>query len=387
MTLGIVYDMIRIADAYISGIRDDSEKYTALSTLLYTFDSIFESINEHTLAQFFDGTLDNLTLKPEYLSGDQPTFPADFTGGFKRSLLAISGLLTKEQSEFTRLLGTQQSSAANNFALLAATVAKSKALQDIISDYPTYRKNLLLAEGSRNATGIVFGADHLSEETLRSYLSQFSGLNIGTLQVRNDFQKDGFYDVQVTIDERLFSFTLREPGNILTNLMFTDETGKVNEDFKQAVIVLSDREKIAKERLASARTAEEREQYDFRNYFRTTFFGSAVKTPVENHSTDQTANHPEMSPDMQLTVQHELIEKDFHNLATFMPIAIKNIYAKIENGVYDIDLFGIQFAVRAKESSYLLEFHSKYAFSSDEHTFKNMAFKVLKDDTNGYLFS
>ncbi len=202
----------------------------------------------------------------------------------------------------------------------------------------------------------------------------------------NDFEKDNAYDVRITIGGQPFSFTLREPGNILTNLIYVDETGNTNENFKSAAISLDDREKLSKERVAMAQTADDRAKYDFRNYFKATFF-KAVDLPVITTTGPVIPSHPEMSPDMQLTVQHELIEKDFRNLSTFAPIAIKNIYAKIDSGIYDIDLFGVRFSLRGVITAYPIEMTSKYIFTDQEHAFSGISFKVLKDNPqDGYMF-
>lgn len=273
----------------------------------------------------------------------------------------------------------------DNFVILSATVERLKMLGNIFVDYAGYRKNLTLNDATRNATGILLGGMKLSKESIQSYMAHFNGVDITTLQVLNDFEKDGFYDVRVTISDRPFSFQLREPGNILTNLMYIDESGNIVDSFKQATISLDEREKLAKDKVALANTVEDRTRYNFANYFKATFFGmdeSPANTPTRPASQP---TRPEMTPEMQLTVQHELIEKDFRNLATFAPIAIRNIFAKIEGGIYDIDIFDVPMSVRGSSTNHRIELSSKYIFTDQVHAFSGINFKIQQENMrDGY---
>lgn len=345
-SLNTAYYMVRIANFYLATLKGGDEKFAGLSTLFYTFNTIFDGVRDNTIAHFFEGDSDNLTLKNEYLSGDVPKVSSDFTTSYKKAVDSLADLLTQKHDEFYALLGTKQGDVTDNFMILSATTGRLKDLGNIFADYAGYRKNLTLNDATRNATGILLGGTKLSKESLQAYLARFDGIDLSTLQVLNDFEKDSFYDIRVTINGRPFSFQLREPGNILTNLMYIDESGNTVDAFKQATISLDDREKVAKEKVAQSSSIEERARYSFSNYFKTTFFAVNPASTTNNSSENPSVVRPEMSPDMQLTVQHELIEKDFRNLASFAPIAIRNIFAKVESGVYDIDVFDVPVTLR-----------------------------------------
>lgn len=92
-----------------------------------------------------------------------------------------------------------------------------------------------------------------------------------------------------------------------------------------------------------------------------------------------------MTPEMQIFVQKELVEKDFKNIATFLPIGFNNVYATIQNGNYAIELSSIKKTFLGKTNSYPVEFSGKYVL--DRHTFYKLAFQVtLPDGQGGYEF-
>ncbi len=103
-TLNITYNMVRIADAYFVTLGTDEQKFLGLSTLFYTFNTIFDGIRENSLTQFFDGTPDNLTLKSQYLNGDNPNISSDFLASYKKTLESLTDLLTRKNAEFYTLL-------------------------------------------------------------------------------------------------------------------------------------------------------------------------------------------------------------------------------------------------------------------------------------------
>lgn len=48
-----------------------------LSTFYYTFNSISSRMEQGIQSRFFDGTLDNLVLKPEFLRADRANVPSE----------------------------------------------------------------------------------------------------------------------------------------------------------------------------------------------------------------------------------------------------------------------------------------------------------------------
>lgn len=67
-----------IADKYIESLDGDREKFNMLSNFFFTFNAISTRLQAGLESHFFKGTSDNLTLKSEFLIGDdQSNIPAD----------------------------------------------------------------------------------------------------------------------------------------------------------------------------------------------------------------------------------------------------------------------------------------------------------------------
>ena len=139
-------------------------------------------------------------------------------------------------------------------------------------------------------------------------------------------------------------------------------------------ISLDARKKKLSEDSSRANTQEEREKYNIRNFFKSTFFATSA-TPADVGPTNPQDNEPPISPQMQLFIQRELIEKDFTLTANFFPISMRNIRASIINGDYNIILSDIKTTASAKDM-YALKFDSKYIFQNDLHAFKDLGCTV-----------
>lgn len=82
-------------------------------------------------------------------------------------------------------------------------------------------------------------------------------------------------------------------------------------------------------------------KYDFKNFFETTFLkpDAGGVTGTDTTQTNPVTSVQTNTPEIQLFIQKELLEKDFKNIAGFLPIAFKNITASIDgSGEYVIEL-------------------------------------------------
>ncbi len=94
----------------------------------------------------------------------------------------------------------QDSNMTDNFTLLSDTLTYTKKLRDIFLDYPEYLKSIKLNDKNKDARGIlIVQTQEMSRENLETYLSTFNNISLSSLQIFNNFKKDGFYDVQVGI--------------------------------------------------------------------------------------------------------------------------------------------------------------------------------------------
>lgn len=97
----------------------------------------------------------------------------------------------------------------------------------------------------------------------------------------------------------------------------------------------------------------------------------AIATTVEPETTASVT-----TPEIQLFIQKELLDKDFKNIENFLPIKFKNINASIKDGNYIIELSGIEKTFMGN-TNYSLELSGKYIFN--RHSFSRLTFKVKKE--------
>lgn len=128
---------------------------------------------------------------------------------------------------------------------------------------------------------------------------------------------------------------------------------------------------------SSVNTQEEREKYDIHNFFKFTFFAQkngGVETNEKNPPSVLSPTTPALTPEMQVFVQRQLIEKDFSIVSSFFPISIRNVQAKIVDGDYKISLSQIEAAARTENQFYRLTFSSDYIFQTNVNAFENLQF-------------
>lgn len=223
----------------------------------------------------------------------------------------------------------------------------------------------------------------MSREILGAYLKNFNSLDISSLQVTNNFQKDGFYEVQVNIMGSTFHFKLWEQNHILADIAYTDSSG-TKHTFPNITIPLDEKEEQFKELGSSGDDPALRYKYDFKNFFETTFLKGDSSISTQPDMTSVTQNTPSASPEILLFIQKELLDKDFKNIRDFLPIEFKNITASINEGNYLIELNNMNKVFVGDSSSYPVEFSSKYLFN--RHSFSRITFKVKTEAGDGYEF-
>lgn len=114
-------------------------------------------------------------------------------------------------------------------------------------NYPQYLNDFHLNDRNKLTKSIVLEKrNELSMERLITYLEDFNNLDIPSLHVANNFQKDGFYEIQVQILGSTFNFKLWEQDHVLSDLSYTDTRG-TKHTFPNITIVLDQKEKQLKE--------------------------------------------------------------------------------------------------------------------------------------------
>lgn len=95
---------------------------------------------------------------------------------------------------------SSNSQVIDSYTLLKSTLKPFDTLVAMFNNYPKYLNDSHLNDSNRGVQGIlVETGTEMSLASLQTYLRNFNNLDLGTLQVLNNFQKDGFYEVQVMI--------------------------------------------------------------------------------------------------------------------------------------------------------------------------------------------
>ncbi len=214
----------------------------------------------------------------------------------------------------------------------------------------------------------------MSIEAVTSYLKNFTGIDIDTLTILNNFKSDGFYHVSVSFFGKVFNFELNPQGNVIQKMFYTDTDGAKNSSFELASINLAEREKKLREQSTSAQTPQEREKYNIYNFFKSIL--STYSDGLDTVTPDTENTEPVLTPRMQIFVQRNLIEKDFAIVKDFLPISIKNVKAEIVNQEYEISLSNILTKIKSSNRDYQLIVNSDYIFQTDVNAFENMRLQV-----------
>ncbi len=250
-------------------------------------------------------------------------------------------------------------------------------IENILLNYSDYRAKISLDSNVRSTTGLEALKDPLDLATLTKFLSRFNGVDVPSITIMNDLTKDVFYDVKVLIAGKSFQFRLTPYGHVIERVRI-EENGVLNTSFERISQSIDDREKLLQEQLANTTSPSERAKFDIKNYFLTTF---SEKTPdsIGSPSPLTVNSESSMTPQMQLFVQSNLIEKDFLLVKDVLSIPIQAIYATIENGAYSIRVNGATSTLSDSNRSYMLVVDADYVFNQDVHAFQNIRFQVRSD--------
>lgn len=146
----------------------------------------------------------------------------------------------------------------------------------------------------------------------------------------------------------------------------------MNKEYQKFSISLDEKQKAAEE--AADRGVQ------FSDFFQNTFL--APITPPKPSNTDipnPQEGGNEMTQEMKIFVDRELIQKDFKNVASIFPATLSNIYAEVKDGEYDITINRVPSRISKGELSEAIEFSGKYLFSQSVHAFYRLSLQVNSD--------
>jgi hypothetical protein len=92
-----------------------------------------------------------------------------------------------------------------------------------------------------------------------------------------------------------------------------------------------------------------------------------------------------LTPQMKLFVQSELIEKDFLLLKDTLTIPISRVNVQIEGGEYKIQLRNIESSLIDSGHTFIMQINSGYLFSKDIHAFSDIEFTVKNEQGIDYF--
>lgn len=384
-TMLIISHLFRITDDYYGNTTGDERKLaTITSTVFYNYTRIFTKMYRVFSDTYIDVTPDGLLLKKDYLDGENANFEQSFIEVFTRVVQeAKEDMERKKNVLYAKSSFQPDSQIVDSYTLFKTTLNSFDTIISMFSNYPKYLNDFHLNDTSKTAKGILIEKENeMSKEILETYLKGFNNLDISSLQIRNNFQKDGFYEIQVSLLGNVFHFSLWEQNHILSDISYTDAFGKEH-TFPNITIPLDQKEEQLKELFGSSDDPALQYKYDFKNFFETTFLkgDSAMPESTEPEPVNSSKSTSSATPEIQLFIQKELLDKDFKNIETFLAIRFKNIDASIGSGSYIIELHSIGKTFAGNNSSFSVELSGKYIFN--RHSFSRLTLKVKKEGDAG----
>ncbi len=388
-TFSIVSYFISLSEWYYNSIQDNpTTQGEYLKNILYSYTKILTQLQLTLDTTFFEKTADTwVKIKEKYLSRSGREIEQNIVDidGLKSLLVDIDKDLGSKKAPFYSFFWVTPAGERDNYMLTIENFEQLKHTYGIFSDYPAYLNNLALNEANKEATRLSVETPNtkktLSMNDLVSYLSQFNGLKRETIRPTNNFETDGYYAVEVKIEDSDFFFKLYpNKKNTIENIIYTDSAGQKNTTNQSSSIVLDEREEKLREERSSYEDVDLKFKYDFKNTFLVLFLtkkitGDTVKKPTETQKP--------MTPQMKSFVQDNLINGDFKTIAGFFPIPPASIYTNIENGEYKTEISSIKKSFSNKNGeSWYAEFEGAYSFAS--HSFVSLRFSVLNDQTEWY---
>ncbi len=390
-TMRIIDHLFQITNEYyLKNTIDSTKLATVTSTIFYNYTKIFSKLYGVFTTAFIDKTPKGLLLKNDYAPGWSKELGSDFVETFTTVIgNAKKDIDMKKQDFYATVSLRGDSRIIDSYTLLQSTLRPFDTLIAMFNNYSKYLNDSHLNDSNKAAQGILVDTtSEMSLGSLQMYLRNFNNLNLGTLQVTNNFQKDGFYEVQVIILWNTFHFKLWEQNHMIADISTIDAFGK-KQIFPNITLSLDQKEEQLRDLYSSTKDLALQYRYDFKNFFETTFLrtdGGWISNPNTNN-TGSTISRPENTPEIQLFIQKELLEKDFKNIASFLPIGFKNITASIDDTwEYVIDLKGLSKTFVGNGNNYIVDMSGKYLFK--RHAFSRLVFQVKNSgDTTGYRFN
>jgi hypothetical protein len=377
--INLFRQFIQIARDYIPTIKDAQKRSATLSLFFYSFGTIANHLTELTAKEYFTrDTLSDTELKTQYLSGGSPIVQPGFIKSFSDLILVFDDFDVLFKAEFQETLDINQSS----WEILDSRTTAIKGFESIrelyaiFTKYGEYRTNISLWESAKNATGLQIEKKPLSLRTLIEYMSTFSWVDPSSIQIINNIELDSFYRLSANIYGRDFIFKLTPSGNLIEQVII-NEGGVENRNYERISVSIDDRAKELGEKMTSASSSEDRARFDIKNFFKYAF---TEATPIESNKPSPSGELAfELTPQMKLFVQSELIEKDFLLVKDTLTIPLSRVDARIENGLYDIRLRGIESTIPDRDRTFVLKIDSEYLFSKEIHAFKGIEFTVKNE--------
>ncbi len=246
--------------------------------------------------------------------------------------MAKTDMESKKATLYSKGSFQSDSRVIDSYTLLNNTLKSFDIFISMFNNYGQYLVDFNLNDSNRSARGILVNkGSEMSMEILQAYLKKFNNLDLQTLKVKNNFEKDGFYETEVVILGNTFHFKLWQQSHILADISYTDAFGKVH-TFPNITISLDQKESQLKDLFTSVSDASLQYKYDFRNFFEITFSkenSSLSSVTIDPKETTQVKNTGSDTPEIRLFIQKELLDKDFKNIADFLPIGFSNINASI----------------------------------------------------------
>ncbi len=383
-SLDIALSLVNVSNEYYDTLDRDEQRFSTLTVLYYTYSKIIDRARKAITAEFFEQGEDGPKLKDEFVDqAGNSSLPAGFADSLESLIKSFeTSHAVKQRNLYSSFLAkSPDKKISDTLGLFDKSLSGLREQYSIFSDYPGYVQQLSLNAETREASGIVFGKKYPTEAEIRKYFSEFNGVQTDTLKVMNDPKEDGYYEIEVMISGRKFSFELvTDEGYLIRDVVF-DAGGQQNETFRYTAVSLDDKREQYLKSLASIPPESPKYQlYVFANYFVNTYLSDPSSIPTETDSQpEETSPATKMDARTLVFVQQNLIQKDFRNVVSGFPISIANIDAKIADRTWDITLSGIRKNVSGGGIPIIFEFKGKYLF--DQHAFYRMSAKVLDPTT------
>lgn len=96
-------------------------------------------------------------------------------------------------------------------------------LISMFTNYPKYLNDFHLNDSNRLAKGIlVDSGNEMNKEALETYFQSFNNLSPDSLRITNNFEKDGFYEIEVIILGSVFHFKFWQQNHVIADITYVD---------------------------------------------------------------------------------------------------------------------------------------------------------------------